>query len=188
MPVGPDPSDGPGALVVPVAALEEFVRGRHEHYDPAYLSADPSFAHAHITLLAPFPGLEQMPSVSDTVSEVLSAATPFAFRLEQVATFPNGIIHLVPEPSEPFAALTRALVAAFPAYQPYGGQFGTVSPHLTLDAVGPGVSEQRVREWVAPLLPTTGYAGRAQLSWYQVGHCRTLAGWEIGPGHGSIGG
>ena len=188
MPVGPDPSDGHGALVGPVAALEEFVRGRHEHYDPAYLSADPSFAHAHITLLAPFPGLEQMPSVSDTVSEVLSAATPFAFRLEQVATFPNGIIHLVPEPSEPFAALTRALVAAFPAYQPYGGQFGTVSPHLTLDAVGPGVSEQRVREWVAPLLPTTGYAGRAQLSWYQVGHCRTLAGWEIGPGHGSIGG
>lgn len=188
MPVSPDPREGHGALVVPVPALEEFVRGRHAHYDPAYLSADPSFAHAHITLLSPFPSLEQMPSERDIVGQILSAATPFAFTLERVATFPNGIIHLVPEPSEPFAALTRALVAAFPAYQPYGGQFGTVSPHLTLDAVGPGVSEQRVREWVAPLLPAAGYAGRAHLSWYQAGHCRTLAGWEIGPARDSIGG
>lgn len=188
MPLGPDQGEGHSALVVPVPPLEAFVRARHEHYDPAYVSGDPTFAHSHITLLAPFLGPAELPVRDRDIAEILSAATPFAFRLNRVATFPNGIIHLVPEPAEAFAALTEALVATFPAYQPYGGQFGMVTPHLTLDAVGPGVSEALVREWVAPLLPATGYAGRAHLSWYQAGACRTLASWEIGSGHDSIGG
>lgn len=188
MPLGPDQGDGHSALVVPVPALEAFVRARHEHYDPAYVSADPTFAHSHITLLAPLLGPEDLAERADEIAEILSAATPFTFTLARIGTFPNGIIHLVPAPAGPFAELTRALVAAFPAYQPYGGQFGMVTPHLTLDAVGPGVSEALVWEWVAPLLPATGYAGRAHLSWYQAGACRTLASWEIGSGHDSIGG
>ncbi len=168
-------------LAVPVPALEEWVRGRHEHYDRDYVSADPSFAHAHITVLAPWladPTAEDLARVG----EIASATTAFDFRLELVETFPNGIIHLVPEPKQPFARLTRALWRAFPQCPPYQGRFGEVRAHLTLDAVGPGVSEQVVREWLRPLVPVVTHADRLHLSWYAAGDCRTLAAWPLRAG------
>lgn len=173
---------GHSALVVPVPALEDWVKARHVHYDPAYASDDPTFAHAHITLLAPFVPLAALDSAAPVVAEILSRTSPFAFELSSVATFSNGIIHLVPDPesSATFRALTRALTDAFPAYPPYAGAFGDVAPHLTLDAVGPGVTEASVREWVAPLLPARGYAATAHLSWYEEGACRTIARWPLG--------
>ena len=173
---------GHSALVVPVPALEEWVKARHEHYDRAYASDDPSFAHAHITLLAPFLASDGLATASPRIEEILSGATPFAVELATVATFPNGIIHLVPDryASAKFRTLTRALTEAFPAYPPYAGAFGDVAPHLTLDAVGPGVTEAIVREWLAPLLPIRAYAASAHLSWYEAGACRTLAQWPLG--------
>ena len=183
MPLGPDQGEGHSALVVPVPALEAFVRARHEHYDPAYVSADPTFAHSHITLLAPLLGPEDLAERADEIAEILSAATPFTFTLARIGTFPNGIIHLVPDPGSArrFRSLTRALTDAFPAYPPYAGAFDDVAPHLTLDAVGPEVTEAIVRGRVAALLPARGYAATAHLSWYEAGACRTIAQWPLGP-------
>ena len=51
---------GHSVLVVPVPALERLVRQRTRHYDAAYLSSDPTFAHAHVTLLGPFVGASDL--------------------------------------------------------------------------------------------------------------------------------
>ncbi|MGV1008130.1 MAG: 2'-5' RNA ligase family protein [Dermatophilaceae bacterium] len=170
-------------LVVPVAEMEAFVRARHLHYDPAYVSADPTFAHAHVTVLGPFLPRQQLSGpVLAQVGRIVAAVAPFGYRLERVATFPNGIIHLVPEPSEPFRRLTAALWRAFPAYPPYAGEFAEVAPHLTLDAVGAGVDEGSVRSAVAALVPADCVAEEVRLSWYEPGACQTLTSWPLGPG------
>lgn len=172
---------GHSVLVVPIRAFEPLVRARHEHYDRDYVSGDPTFAHAHITLLGPWLQVNEItPRALEMVREIASDTAPFEVRFARVATFPNGIIHLVPEPEEPFATLTEKIWGAFPAYPPYAGQFGVVQPHLTLDAVGAGVTEAVVRGWVADLLPLRVRADRLHVSWYEAGRCQTLAVFPFG--------
>ena len=94
---------GHSVLQVPVPALEPFVRARHEHYDRAYLSQDPAFVHAHITVLGPF--LDELDDASASViADIAGKVAPFDIRLERLATFPDGVIHLLPEPAAPFQA------------------------------------------------------------------------------------
>lgn len=40
--------------------------------------------------------------------------------------------YLVPKPSSPFIAMTRAIAEAFPEFQPYAGEHDDVMPHLTV--------------------------------------------------------
>jgi hypothetical protein len=49
----------------------------------------------------------------------------------EVRRFP-GTAYIAPEPAEPFIALTESLVRAFPQYPPFGGEFDSVVPHLTV--------------------------------------------------------
>lgn len=167
-------------LAIPVVELEPYVRARWEHYDPDWVSVDPDFTHAHITALAPF---LTVPTAGDLaeVAAIAHATPAFDFTLAQVATFPNGLIHLVPEPATPFSTLTARLWEAFPQCPPYAGEFAGVVPHLSLDQVGEGVDEARVRAEVAVLLPVRVRASRLELHWYAEGDCRVLAGWDLGP-------
>ena len=68
---------GHTCLALPVPALEGWVRERTAHYDESFVSADPAFSHAHLTLLSPW---VPAPSPADLqrVGEVLSliASTP----------------------------------------------------------------------------------------------------------------
>jgi 2'-5' RNA ligase len=84
---------------------------------------------AHVTLLFPFP--EPHRDVVEATGDVLSGVRAFDVEFREVRRFPN-VAYLAPEPAEPFAALTHALVQRFPAWQPYGGQFDEVIPHLTI--------------------------------------------------------
>ena len=138
---------GHSVLLVPVPALEPFVRARTEHYDRDYVSADPRFVHAHVTALGPFlPPAELTAGGARHVSPRSPLRTaPFDFTLAEVGVFPNGIIHLLPEPSAPFEALTERLWRAFPQCPPYAGEFGAVVPHLTLDAVSDEVTTESTR-------------------------------------------
>ena len=185
-PTGPPTTAGHSVLVVPIPALETFVAARHAHYDRDYVSADPTFAHAHVTILGPWltqadlADPDRANAALTAVRDIASATRGFDIDFAHVDTFPNGIIHLVPEPAEPFAALTAAVYREFPAYPPYAGQFGVVQPHLTLDAVGAGVTEAVVREWVADRLPLRVRADRLHLSWYEAGRCQTLAVFPFG--------
>lgn len=172
---------GHSVLQVPVPALEPFVRARTEFYDPAYLSADPAYVHAHVTALGPFlpdPGAEDLA----LVAKVAASVEPFGFRLERLAAFPDGIIHLVPEPQEPFRELTARLVEAFPQCPPYEGRYGArdLVPHLTLDLRSPSVSEDSTRALLGRLVPATCRAERLDLAWYRPGGCGLLRSWPLG--------
>lgn len=170
---------GHTVLAVPAPELNDLVRSRTAHYDPDYLASDLEFGQAHITVLGPW---VRCPTTEDleVVAKIISDVDPFTYRLDRTGVFPNGIIHLLPEPARPFADLTAEVSAQFPANPPYGGQFPDVVPHLTLDAVGPDVDEARVRQWLGDRLPLTALADRLQLQWWQAGHCHAQHTWLFG--------
>lgn len=168
---------GHSVLQVPVPALEQFVRSRTAHYDTDYLSRDPAFVHAHVTVLGPFLDVVDDQAAA-TVAAIAAKVEPFSIVLERVETFPNGIIHLVPELDEPFRELTRLLWAAYPQCPPYRGEFADVRPHLTLDALGEHVTQESTR--AALDLPAYDVAERIDLAWYAPGGCRVLRSWPLG--------
>ncbi|MDH2416514.1 2'-5' RNA ligase family protein [Nocardioides sp. CER19] len=169
---------GHSVLVVPVPALEPFVVERTRHYDASFLSTDPSFVHAHITLLAPW---LPDPSAADLerVGKLATAAEPFDFLLSELRVFPGGTIHLDPVPAAPFESLTAELVAAFPQCPPYDGLFDVV-PHLTVDHLLGGVTVEQTRTALGSLVPARCRADRISLQWYANHGCRTIAEWELG--------
>jgi len=174
---------GHSVLQVPVPELEPFVVARTRHYDTDYLSAEPDFVHAHVTALAPFLAGEQLTAAALAVVAGIAADTEaFDFTLEEVGTFPNGIVHLLPEPSAPFGALTARLWEAFPQCPPYAGRFGDVVPHLTLDALSTEVTEASTKRLVSPHVPASCRAERLDLVWYEPGGCRVLDSWRLGAG------
>lgn len=171
---------------MPVPALEDWVRDRTAHYDDSFVSTDPTFAHAHLTLLAPWvpdPSTEDL----DRVAEVLAGVAAFEVALVEVTAFPDGLVHVVPEPDAPLRALTAALAGAFPAYPPYGGRYaasGGPVPHVTLDRVGAGVTVASVRRSVGHRLPAVLRVDRVDLQWWGNHACRRLHTWRLGGGAG----
>lgn len=166
-------------LVIPVPALEEYVRSRWEHYDPAWVARDPGFTHAHITVLAPFldtPGVDDLARVA----EIAAAVPAFDFTLAEIDVFPNGIIHLLPDPSAPFSELTASMFAAFPECPPYGGEFERVVPHLTLDSTSTGVTVDQVAGDLGSALPVVSRGELVELHRYAEADCRVLGRWSLG--------
>lgn len=89
-------------------------------------------APAHITLLFPFmPEAGLRPPIRRALAEIAATVEPIDVRFAAVGGFP-GSVYLVPDPAAPFVALTEAIAARFPEYQPYEGAFDEVIPHLTL--------------------------------------------------------
>ena len=169
---------GHSVLQVPVPALEPWVRARTEHYDPAYVSADPAFTHAHVTALGPF--VERLDEETEAaVAAVAARVEPFEFTLERLGTFPNGIVHLVPEPADGFRKLTELLTERFPEHPPYGGEFQP-APHLTLDLVHGDVTEESTRALLGDVVPVTARAEWLDLAWYEPDGCRLLTRWPLG--------
>lgn len=86
-------------------------------------------------MLAPFVGEEDLTGdVVRRVEAVCAASAPFGVRFARLDRFErDGLIHAVPEPAEPWRDLTAAMCREFPAHAPYGGAFGDVAPHLSLD-------------------------------------------------------
>lgn len=166
-------------LLVPVPELEDFVRARTAHYDTDYLSADPAFTHAHVTVLGPFvPVLDE--ATAGRIAAIAQETAPFDFVLERLGTFPNGIVHLLPDPAGPFRALTRRFVAEFPGFPPYAGAFPDPTPHLTLDALSAEVSEASTHALLGPNVPVRCRAGRLDLAWYDAGSCHVVRSWRLG--------
>ena len=174
---------GHTVLQIPVPELEPFVRQRHEHYDPDFVSADPAFVHAHITALGPFlPPADIDDRVVSTIDEIARGMRGFGYRLEQVDVFPNGVIHLVPDPVEPFRSLTAELFTEFPSCPPYGGAFPDLRPHLTLDARtagSDGVTVESTRRLLGSLVPARCRAERLDLAWWGNRACRVLHSWPL---------
>lgn len=180
---GEDWLPGQMCLTVPVPPLEDWVRARTAHYDASFVSDDPTFAHAHVTVLAPWIAA---PSDEDLaqVGRLLAGVRPFAVELADVAVFPDGLVHAVPDPDAGLRTLTALLAEAFPDHPPYGGRFdatGGPTPHVTLDRLGPGVTLDWVRAEVAPLLPAPLRVDRVDLQWWGNHSCRRVHSWRLGP-------
>lgn len=171
---------GHSVLQLPVAPLEEWVRARTAHYDAGFVSADPRFGHAHITALGPFDPSPSTLSLA-TIARLVAATEPIRVRLADLAQFPRGIIHLVPDPDDRIRRLTARFVAAFPDWPPYGGEFGDdVQPHLTVDAASDRVSVDSTRDLLSAVLPVDVLLDRLQLAWWESGSCHVVREWRLG--------
>jgi 2'-5' RNA ligase len=162
-----------------VPAIEPFMRARTEHYDRAYLSADPAFTHAHLTVLGPFLPAPDAAALA-VVGSIAAMTEPVAFTLRRLRTFAGGVIYLEPEPDQPFRALTERLVAAFPQCPPYGGAFPEVVPHVTLDQRSADVTEASTRALLGDAVPAACVADRVDLAWWEPHGCRLLTSWPLG--------
>jgi 2'-5' RNA ligase len=121
----------------------------------------------HVTLLFPF--VDDSVLVTSQIRElrgILRNFEPFAFVLDDLREFAASettapVLYLAPDPVARFEEMTLALVGAFPEYPPYGGEFTTLIPHLTVahDREAP-LAE--IRADVAPALPINA---RAEEAW-----------------------
>ena len=166
-------------IAVPVPELDDIVRERTVRYDASFLSADPAFVHAHVTLLAPW---INDPTLDDllTVAGVLATEPPFAFALAEVGEFPGGTLYLVPEPSGPFTRLTARLAEAFPQIQPYDGLYAELVPHLTLEHRATGATTDSLRTELSGRLPVQTHADRVDLQWWANDDCHVRHRWRLG--------
>lgn len=114
------------ALIVAVPEAEAAVGAlRLEHDSSAALGVP-----AHVTILFPFVPPER---IDEAALRVVFASRPgFDFALDRVERFDGGLVWLHPEPSEPFAALTKLVSSVWPDHPPYEGVHDTVIPHLTV--------------------------------------------------------
>lgn len=140
---------------------------RTRHYDASYISADPGFRHAHITVLAPLPQWDEQ-----AIAEIAATTASFDFRLDEIAVFPDGCVHLPPSPDTEFRRLTRRVWDAHPKIIPNGAP--DPAPHLTLDRLSAEVSVASTRALLGATVPVDCHAEALELVWYESGNCQLI--------------
>lgn len=163
---------GHAVLQVGVPELENWVRERTRHYDPGFVSADPRFTHAHITVLAPLLTWDLA-----AITRLAAATKGFDYELRHIKVFPNGIIYLRPEPDEQFRRLTQLALVAHPNVKPNGAP--DPKPHLTLDLNTAEIDVASTRRSLGDLIPVTSRAETLELSWYRSGECHLIERWPL---------
>lgn len=99
------------------------------HLDPAAGFGLP----AHVTVLYPFGPVDLLDTrVISRLRRLFAAHPPFKVEFRRSRWFGDTVLWLGPEDSGPFVAMTEAVVASYPQWQPYGGAFARVIPHLTV--------------------------------------------------------
>jgi hypothetical protein len=116
------------ALIIPVPEAEAVVGEWRARHDPSAAGGMP----AHVTVLYPFVPPQ---SIDDRTKEALGTLTAsvrrFRFDLARLGRFP-GVLFIDPEPVHPFVELVERVCERWPQHPPYGGQFDSVVPHLTV--------------------------------------------------------
>jgi 2'-5' RNA ligase len=107
----------------------------------------------HVTLLYPFVPAEAVESALDDLRALFAATPSFDVSFREVRRWPE-MAYLAPEPPEPFARLTEAIVAQWPDHPPYEGIHETVIPHLTV-AYGDDTLLDEIEADVGPHLPVS---------------------------------
>ena len=76
---------------------------------------------------------------------------------------------------------TATLVAAFPAWPPYAGEFGAdVQPHLTVDAASDHVDLASTAALLGDTVPVRVVLDRLQLAWWESNRCHVVREWWLG--------
>ena len=112
----------------------------------------PAGIPAHVTILFPFVEPGRLGEVEPRLAELVADTAAFDLTFARTARWPE-LLYLVPEPAEPFVALTRAVEREWPDQPPYGGVHETVVPHLTVaESTDPALLD-RIAADVEPQLP-----------------------------------
>lgn len=147
-------------LIVEVPAAEALVDRHRQRMDPMARLGVP----AHITVLFPFVPTTYIDETVTTVVESVAAKHDrFSFELSHVGWFGDEVLWLAPTATDQFVRLTRALCEEFPAYQPYGGQFTDLVPHLTVADRAPAEAMHRAELQIRDELPISCEAGSVVL-------------------------
>jgi len=115
-------------LLVPMTAVGKEIEDLRR-LDPAAGFGLP----AHLTVLYPFGPVDLLDeALRFGLRRVFAAEAPFEVEFRRSRWFGDDVLWLAPEDPRPFVALTEAVASAYPQWQPYGGAFETVIPHLTV--------------------------------------------------------
>lgn len=143
-------TEGETGLILHIPEAEPVVgrwRSRHD-------SSAPLGVPAHVTVLYPWIPIELLTDRDRAaVAEIVATMAPLELTFGGFGRFPD-VLWLDPRPTEPILALTRAMARRWPAYRPYGGEFGDRPiPHLTVsDMHDPGELDHVVED-IEPALP-----------------------------------
>lgn len=170
-PPGPAATHGESALIVPVLAVAGLLAPWRAELDPVAAQGVPP----HVTVLYPFldPG-EITPAVFGELAGLFADVPAFPFELTRVGWFDDRVVYLVPQPAEPFFALTDRVVARWPDHPPYAGRHEQHIAHVTF---GNGGRLERLQEAalaVASALPVSTRAQEVRL----VAHRGPATPWE----------
>ena len=149
------------ALLVPVLEARSIVDPHRLRLTRAGADGIPP----HVTLLYPFTDTERLRAERvQEVARIVGAVRAFDVTLGSTGRFDVDppILYLVPDPAAPFAALTRALVTAFPEHQPYAGRYPELVPHLTV-AIADAAALEPVAAELDPALPIVARVEEAWL-------------------------
>ncbi|MDQ6784369.1 MAG: 2'-5' RNA ligase family protein [Actinomycetota bacterium] len=139
-------------LIVSVPGAQDLVTVCNEALGVTSVSEVPP----HITILYPFIRPSRMDDGLEThLGDVFAGCRPFAFSLVGLGHFP-GATWLRPTPASNFAALTDAVVRAFPGNPPYRGRFDATIHHLTVAMREPLPAP--VEATLQSMLPVAGHA------------------------------
>lgn len=141
-----DPTES--GLVIPVAALEDFVA----RWRPQVDDAAPIGLPAHITVLYPFVPPTAVEHEIDGLRRLFSGWPSFSYSLNEVGWFGTEVVFARPEPGAPFAALTDAVHRRW-GTPPYAGTIDDPRPHVTLGLGGTPEMMRAVADAAARILP-----------------------------------
>jgi hypothetical protein len=154
------------ALLVPMTAVGKDIE------DLRHLGSAAGFGlPSHVTVLYPFGPVDLLnEALRSGLRRVFAAEATFEVEFRRSQWFGEDVLWLAPEDPRPFVALTEAVASAYPQWQPYGGAFETVIPHLTVgditEASGHVSSRDELRAAEAALvgrLPLRDVADRVLL-------------------------
>jgi hypothetical protein len=145
-------------LIVPVEAARELV-APWAGFVPAPSRALPP----HVPALWPFLPADALDDALERrLAALLEGQAAFDFSLARVAGLTDGVV-LVPEPADPFVALTRLLWDEWPECPPFGGVYDVVAPRLTV-AHDPGPADRSaIQAAIGPRLPLAARAAEVLL-------------------------
>ena len=108
-------------------------------------------APAHITLVYPFIDLSALDTSRDELEAFFRTLPVVRFVLE-VGWFGREVLLLRPTPEEPVVEITEQIIARWPSYPYYGGQYNTIEPHVSL-GFGAAAHLEPLAVAVAELMP-----------------------------------
>jgi 2'-5' RNA ligase len=167
-----EPTQPVGALIVPFTLPPVLARVRRRWDYAASVGIGP-----HVTILFPFISCAELgPAARRELAAMARAVNAFEVRFERVRRFPD-LVWVEPDPAEPFAALTRAVVDRWPSHPPYGGEFEVVVPHLTVVESATATLDE-IEDLARQVTPFTGSADRLEL-WCEDSGGRWRTRWRL---------